>query len=88
MSTEKNPESLLPKIARQRSSFQNTHTHTHTHTTPYDQVEHLHLKDTGREMQIPPTRLLFKIGICLGAVLQSDLRVLFPRLDVLQKTAE
>ena len=39
-------------------------------------------------MQIPPTRLLFKIGICLGAVLQSDLRVLFPRLDVLQKTAE
>ena len=33
------------------------HTHTHTHTnTEEDHVEHLHLKDTEREIQVPPQR--------------------------------
>ena len=31
-----------------------THTHTHTHTLSEDQIKHLHLKDTGGGMQVPP----------------------------------
>lgn len=37
----------------QRPSTQNTHIHTHT---PEDQIKHLHLKDTGGGMQLPPRR--------------------------------
>ena len=34
-------------------------THTQTHTMLADQVEHLHFKGTGREIQVPPEGLLF-----------------------------
>ena len=55
MSIEKNPESLLPKIAWQRSSLQNKYMRTHTYrVSKGDHVEVLYLKDSGREMEAFP----------------------------------
>lgn len=42
------------------------HTKAHIHRTSWeDQVEHLQLKDPGREMEVSPRRSFFKVRILI-----------------------
>ena len=55
----------MTKTKFSKHSYKNTHAHartcehTHTHKMLADQVEHLHFKGIGREMQVHPEGLLF-----------------------------